>query len=345
MDFIIIPSYEPTEKLVRLIEELKSVRPECQILVVNDGSAPEYDAIFSQVEALGVTLLRHEHNRGKGAALKTGFAHLLQNEDLNAVVCADSDGQHKTNDIFLCLDKTKEHPNSMIIGTRKFKGHVPMRSRFGNTVTRMVYLAASGTMLYDTQTGLRAFAKPMLPWLMKVEGDRFEYEMNMLLEAPAAGIPFHQLEIETVYDKANHSSHFRTFTDSFRVYYPIVKFSSVSIVTGLFDYFLLLFLHNLGLSLLYSVLLSRITSGIINYWLNKVYVFSHKKNVQRSALRYTVLAAGILAANYLLLRFLTETAVLPLSMAKIFTEMILWFFSFWLQRLFVFSPKPRTKNG
>jgi len=344
MDCILIPSYEPTEKLVRLIEELKSVRRECRIMVVNDGSAPEYDPLFAQVEALGVTLLRHEQNRGKGAALKTGFTYLLQNEDLNAVVCADSDGQHKPNDIFLCLDTLQEHPNAMIIGTRKFKGHVPLRSRFGNTVTRLVYLAASGTMLYDTQTGLRAFTKPMLPWLLKIEGDRFEYEMNMLLEAPTAGIPFHQLEIETVYDKANHSSHFRTFTDSFRVYYPIVKFSSVSIVTGLFDYFLLLFLNGLGLNLLYSVILSRVFSATLNFWLNKVYVFSHKKNVQRSALRYALLASGILVANYGLLRFLTEIAVFPLSMAKIFTELILWFFSFWLQRLFVFSPKPRTKN-
>lgn len=343
MDFILIPSYEPTHKLVRLIEELQSMRSDCRIMVVNDGSAPEYDAIFSQVEALGVILLRHPQNRGKGAALKTGFAALMQEETLNAVVCADSDGQHKPNDIFFCLDTLKEHPNSMIIGTRKFKGHVPLRSRFGNTVTRMVYLAASGTMLYDTQTGLRAFSKPMLPWLMTIEGDRFEYEMNMLLEAPLQGIPFHQLEIETVYDKANHSSHFRTFTDSFRVYYPIVKFSSVSIVTGLFDYFLLLFLHGLGLGLLNSVILSRICSGALNFWLNKVYVFSHKKNMQRSALRYIGLAVGILIANYWLLRFLTQTALFPLSMAKIFTEMILWFFSFWLQRLFVFSPKPRRK--
>ncbi len=345
MDYILIPSYEPNQKLIVLIEQLQSLRAECQILVVNDGSGREYDSFFSQAESLGVTLLKHEQNRGKGAALKTGFEYLLHQPELGAIVCADSDGQHKPKDIFLCLDTAHQHPQSMIIGTRKFKGHVPLRSRFGNTVTRLVYLAAIGTMLYDTQTGLRAYTPTMLPWLLGVDGDRFEYEMNLLLEAPGAGIPFYQLEIETVYDKTSHSSHFRTFTDSFRVYYPIVKFSSVSIVTGLFDYFLLMMLNHWGFNLLTSVVLSRLLSGIINFWLNKIYVFSHKRNIQSSALRYTGLALGILVANYILIRFLKETIGLPLSLSKIFTEIILWFFSFWLQRLFVFSPKARVRNS
>jgi hypothetical protein len=106
MDYILIPSYEPTEKLVRLIEELKSVRRECRILVVNDGSAPEYDSLFAPVEALGVTLLRHEQTEERSCMRR--LCYLLHSEDLIPVVMCDSDGQHKPNDIFFCLDTLKD---------------------------------------------------------------------------------------------------------------------------------------------------------------------------------------------------------------------------------------------
>ena len=73
---VLIPSYEPDIRLVRLVESLRMVRG-LRVLVVDDGSGPAYAALFAAVAALGATVLVHEVNRGKGAALKTGFSHAL----------------------------------------------------------------------------------------------------------------------------------------------------------------------------------------------------------------------------------------------------------------------------
>lgn len=345
MEIVLIPSYEPNQHLLTLISELQQMRPECKILIVDDGSGPDYADLFHQAEAMGSIVLQHEGNRGKGAGLKTGFTWLMLHPEYTAVVCADSDGQHLPNDIFLCLDTVAAHPDCMILGVREFKGHVPLRSRFGNTITRLVFASTSGVYLQDTQTGLRAFAAGLLPWLLSVKGNRFEYEMNMLLEAPAKNIPFYLLEIETVYEKKNHSSHFHTFTDSVRVYLPIIKFSSVSLISALLDYVLLLLLNAWTGELLLSVILARTCTGALNYWLNRKFVFSNRTGTTSSLLRYTGLAVILLAANYLILRFFTVTWGIPLSIGKIMVEAILWIFSYWVQRAFVFSPFAVQKSG
>ncbi len=345
MEVVLIPSYEPNHHLLRLICELQQMRPECNILIVDDGSGPDFADLFHQAEAMGSIILHHACNCGKGAALKTGFTWLLAHPEYTAVVCADSDGQHLAKDIFLCLDTVDAHQSCLVLGVRKFKGHVPLRSRFGNTVTRLVFASASGVYLQDTQTGLRAFADHLLPWLLSVKGDRFEYEMNMLLEAPAKNIPFYQLEIETVYEKKNHSSHFHTFTDSIRVYLPIIKFSSASLFSAIMDYILLLAIHAWTGELLLSVILARICTGALNYWLNRKFVFQNRTTTRSSLLRYIGLAIVLLTANYLLLRFFTIQWSIPLSVGKILVEAILWVFSYWMQRTFVFTPFAMQKSG
>ncbi|MCE5196393.1 MAG: bifunctional glycosyltransferase family 2/GtrA family protein [Negativicutes bacterium] len=345
MEVVLIPSYEPNQHLPKLISELQQMRLECKILIVDDGSGSAYADFYRQAEAMGSIVLHHECNRGKGAALKTGFSWLVAHPEYTAVVCADSDGQHLAKDIFLCLDTVIAHQDCLVLGVRKFKGHVPLRSRIGNTITRLAFTSASGVYLRDTQTGLRAFADSMLPWLLSVKGERFEYEMNMLLEAPAKNIPFYQLEIETVYDKKNHSSHFHTFTDSIRVYLPIIKFSSASLFTAILDYSLLLAMHAGTGKLLLSVILARLCSGTLNYWLNRKFVFRHRTTMRSSLLRYIGLAVVLLSVNYLLLRLFTIQWRIPLSISKILVEAILWGFSYWIQRAFVFKPFAMQKSG
>jgi putative flippase GtrA len=339
VNYILIPSYEPTDKLIKLIEDLLALEPEINILIVNDGSGHEFARFFIQAENLGATVLHHEVNKGKGAALKTGKVYLMKQKNVGSIVCADSDGQHKPKDIFACLHASIANPDSYVLGVRKFKGNVPLRSRFGNRVTKLVYLAASGTSLQDTQTGLRAFGKNLMPWLLEIKGNRFEYEMNALLEAPRAGIPFHQLEIETVYDQVKHTSHFRTFRDSFRVYLPIVKFSSASLISGIVDYFTLLILVTQGVQLLRAVITSRILSGTINFTINRKFVFKDQSDLKGALLRYISVALTVVTLDYFLLNFFNKTLKIHISIAKLIAESILALFSFWLQRLFVFSVK------
>lgn len=228
---VLIPAYEPDHRLTDVITDLGRELPDAELLVVDDGSGPAYEAVFADVAAAGATVIGFPANRGKGAALRSGFAWVMENRPGAEVVCADSDGQHLAGDIARVAAAVR--PRTMVLGGRRFAGTVPARSRFGNTVTRYVFRVVSGSDVHDTQTGLRAYAHDLLPWLVSVPGDRFEYELNLLLAARGEGIEIVEIEIQTVYHPTEHTSHFRTFADSYRVYAPMVAHIGTRVRRGL----------------------------------------------------------------------------------------------------------------
>ena len=222
--YIVIPAYEPDEKLIALLDELKE-KTDFRLIVVNDGSKPDKQPIFKEAEKRAV-LLVHEVNKGKGAALRTAFTYLRDNvEPGYGVITADADGQHTTEDIKACAAALKAHPDRLIMGCRRFKGDIPLRSRFGNNLTKAVFKFAAGVGVSDTQTGLRSFSSALTDFMIGLKGDRYEFEMNMLLEAARYGIGFFEVPIETIYINDNKSSHFNPVKDSLRIYKDILKFS------------------------------------------------------------------------------------------------------------------------
>lgn len=334
---ILIPSYEPDERLLSLIRDLKEVS-DAPILIVDDGSGEAYRGIFESAKEAGCTVLTHPVNQGKGRALKTGFDYVRKHGDPDGVVCADSDGQHLPKDIMRISNAVVENRRRIVLGSRQFTGNVPLRSRFGNSATRMVYAAATGTAVQDTQTGLRGYSSDMLDWLSRLPGERFEYEMNMLLEAPAAGYEIVEVPIDTVYLEGNKSSHFRPLADSARIYWPFLKFCASSGFAAVLDFVLLLLLQWATSNLLLSVVGARICSSVVNYSVNRRLVFARdgESAVRRSMPRYFTLVLLILLLNYVVLRLLHETAGLPLAAAKIVTEAALFAVSYAAQRKFVY---------
>lgn len=334
---ILIPSYEPDDRLIVLIRDLKEVSPD-PILVIDDGSGADYSDIFEAAKLEGCTVLSHQVNQGKGRALKTGFDYVRQRGEADGVVCADSDGQHLPEDIMRITDAVREHRGRIVLGSRQFTGKVPLRSRFGNSATRIAFALATGKPIHDTQTGLRGYSADMLDWLCDVPGDRFEYEMNMLLEAPAAGYDLVEVPIETVYLDENKSSHFRPLADSARIYFPFLKFCASSGFAAVLDFALLFLLQWLTSNLLVSVMGARLCSSIFNYSMNRRFVFAQDKEavVRRSLPRYFSLVAAILLLNYGLMYALHEQIGLALIAAKLITEAILFLFSYWMQRKFVY---------
>jgi len=125
----------------------------------------------------------NDTNRGKGRALKRGFAYCAERYPGMPIVTADGDGQHTAADIERVGHVTAAEPRSLVMGARTFASGVPARSRLGNRLTRAVFWAAAGRRLADTQTGLRGYSPELLEWAGEVDGDRFEYEMNVLLRA------------------------------------------------------------------------------------------------------------------------------------------------------------------
>lgn len=339
---LLIPAYEPDERLIDLIGELKAATPD-PIIVVDDGSGPAYKDLFQAVERSGCTVLTHPANQGKGRALRTGFAHALANGEAEGVVCADCDGQHRPSDILAVAEEVRRAHRTVVLGGRRFNGRVPLRSRFGNTVTRLVFRLATGIAVHDTQTGLRGLPSDTLAFALGVDGDRFEYEMNVLLRAPAAGIALQEVPIDTVYATV-HSSHFRTIRDSARVYARILRFAAASLFSALLDASLLFLLKALTGNLLVSVVSARLVSASVNYALNRSLVFRNGTSSPaiRSLPRYAALAALLLVLNFSCLYLLNVVVGVPLLPAKLLTEALLYLFSFWSQRRFVFAPSARS---
>lgn len=227
---VLVPVYQAGHPLPALVAELRDAAPGSQVVVVNDGSSPASTPALDAARDLGCTVLHHDRNRGKGAALKTGFRHIREAHPGEHVVCADADGQHGVTDI-LQVAAHAEATGRMVLGVRRFDGVVPLRSRLGNTVTRLLFRALTGRAVRDTQTGLRAYPGALLGWLESVPGERFEYEMNVLLQAARAGHPIDEVVIATTYLQDNASSHFGSVTDSVRIYRPLLGFAASSLLT------------------------------------------------------------------------------------------------------------------
>ncbi len=334
---IIIPAYQPDKKLSALVREIKE-NSNYAVIIVDDGSSSGCGAIFAEARNEGCTVLVHGTNLGKGAALKTAFRYvLLQSSEKDGVVCADCDGQHSWEDIRKTAENVILHKNSIILGRREFTGPVPFRSLIGNTITRFVFSLVSGSNIRDTQTGLRGFPVKLLPWLTKVKGRRYEYEMNQLLEAKSSGCGLYEIPIRTIYDNRNKSSHFRPVRDSVKIYLPIIKFGLSSASCGIIDFGSLFLLNRLTDNLFVSVIAARAMSSLCNYILNKSLVFKASgRNGTKSLIKYYGLAAVILICNYLLLDLFANAAGIPLFWGKLLTEGLLFTISFHAQKRYVF---------
>lgn len=331
---VLIPAYEPGPTLVDLV---RALAPRT-VVVVDDGSGPAYAPVFAAVRRLGAEVLTLDRNRGKGVALKTGFAHIRRHHPGRDVVCADSDGQHRAVDIEAVAARVAASGAAMVLGSRRFTGPVPARSRLGNAVTRVAFRLVTGVALGDTQTGLRAYPARMLPWLAGVGGDRFEYEQRLLLRACRDGLPIDEVPIATVYLAGNASSHFRPVRDSLRVYRPLLAFAASSLLAFAVDTVTVLVLAALTGGLVLPAIAARVLSATVNYTVNRSYVFGPGR--PRSAWRYAALAASLLAVNIVLLEGLTMlTGSVPV--AKLATEALLFAASFVAQRFLVFPGRRR----
>ncbi|MEY8352339.1 bifunctional glycosyltransferase family 2/GtrA family protein [Lachnospiraceae bacterium 54-53] len=338
---IIIPAYEPDERLIILLKRLHE-DSDAALIVVNDGSSQGTEAVFEEA-GIYATVLRHDRNYGKGRAIKTALEYLKNQKRAGEIATADGDGQHDVHDILLLLNKASLNRNALVIGSRSFHGDIPLRSRLGNQITRVMFRLMSGKWLKDTQTGLRAFDSSLIPRLLSVPGDRYEYETNVLLMCVKEQIHISEVLIRTIYLEGNQSSHFRVLKDSARICVNMFRFASSSFISFCADYifFSLMLYITAGLKTAYAAAISNVTarliSAVLNYYLNKRYVFDCKENNRRSAVKYGILAAGILLVNTGLVIWLMNGLKINGWTAKLTAEVCLFFVSYLVQKLLVFK--------
>ena len=336
--YVLIPAYQPDARLPRLILELHRADPSTKIVVVDDGSGQKFSDIFEASATAGAHVISYEHNRGKGYALREGFTWIrdVAGDSPECVVTADADGQHTLNDIFRvgrrCTDTGKS-----VLGVREFVGHVPARSRIGNTATSALFWLATGWKLKDTQTGLRAFPVALLPALLEVQGDRYEYELRVLLHLAKFRHPVTQIPIETIYEAGNPTSHFHPLQDSARIWAPLLKFAASSGVATIIDYVLGLVLNALTGALFFPVIAARLVSASVNFAMNRRVFEATGVPLRRSALRYAALAVAVIAGSYTILAVLTGIGM-PLWIAKIIADTTMYLVSYSAQSRYVFAP-------
>lgn len=343
MAVVIIPAYKPEEILVRLTDQLWAYG--CRIVVVDDGSGEEYAPVFNKIRDICV-ILGHEENRGKGAAIKTALSYIRQEIwGESAIGIMDCDGQHLPADmmkLFECVEQRKE---AMVLGVREVGKGMPIRSRVGNTITRTVFQLISKVRVSDTQTGLRAFTTNLLEKMLTVKGERYEYEMNVLMTLAKQGTPILEVPIHTIYlDEKNSNSHFHTIKDSFRIYKDIFKFTLSSLSSFALDYLLffilLTVLPHTPTGILGANIVARIVSAFYNYCMNCRFVFRTDKNIN-TAVQYIELAGFILVMNNLILQMLVQWIGLSAYPAKLLTECLLFLMSWLIQNGVIFRRERR----
>lgn len=356
--YVIIPAYKPDEGLIELARQV------CdrgwQLIVVNDGSGAEFDRIFAQLDPRA-TVLTHPVNQGKGAGIKTGLEHVasqLGEHEETMVGIMDADGQHLPDDMARVLEAAAQNagdgttPAKLALGVRVIDKQMPLRSRLGNGITRFVFHLVSGTKVSDTQTGLRAFPTSMIPLMLDIEGDRYEYEINVLSMVARKHYGFCEVPIQTIYrDRQNSTSHFRVFRDSFRIYRSLLKYVMSSMLSfgvdfGLYWLFscMLLSAGHTALALPLANVIARLVSSTFNYLMNCNVVFKRKPTV-KSAAGYALLCACNLGVS-IALQYLWAwlPAGFPLPVCKLLAEMCMFVLSYFVQKKVIFKRRTKCRN-
>ena len=225
MDVVLIPAYEPDEILIELTRNLKNNG--FYVLVVDDGSGEKYKDIFSSASEFS-TVLSHHKNKGKGAALKTGMRYIKENlPDCEYFITCDADGQHRIEDVLRVCDRLHKG-DKFVLTVRSTDKKIPLRSKVGNNLSRFVYALLANRYLSDNQSGLRGFSRTHIDWLINVEKDNYDYEMNMLYYAAKKGVKISTLPIEAIYIGNNESSHFNPVADTVKIYKSLFRLAQGS---------------------------------------------------------------------------------------------------------------------
>lgn len=350
---IVIPALNPSSDLLNYVSELKESGLK-DILIVDDGSGEHTQYIFNELaERYQCKVLKHAKNLGKGRALKNAFNYFLTLPELssfNGVVTADSDGQHLVKDVIRMANALDQNPDSLVLGCRDFDSdNVPPKSKFGNKLTRLLLRLLYGRKVTDTQTGLRGFPTSIIAGMLDVDGERFEYETEMLMYAFKENLSIPEITIDTVYFDNNAETHFNPILDSIRIYrvifatffkYLLASASSFIVDIGAFQLLLMLGLW-LGISrgshlIVGATVLARVVSATFNFFVNKNLVFKGEKRLGKTLVKYSSLALVQMLISAILVSYIWSQQGGAEVIIKIIVDTILFLISYQVQQKWVF---------
>ncbi|MFH2092440.1 MAG: bifunctional glycosyltransferase family 2/GtrA family protein [Pseudomonadota bacterium] len=356
---ILIPAYRPDkDTLLNIISQISQFDVE-RIIVVDDGSGSDFQPVFDHAHTLEkTTVLYHPVNKGKGAALRTGFKHVLDFRiNCASVITVDADGQHLPGDVNKIIQAAKDYPDSVVLGVRGFKGKIPLRSFLGNKITYLMFRGLSGRKISDTQTGLRAIPHSFLQQMLSLCSDRYAYELEMLLTLVHNQVPIKEVQITTVYEDNNSTSSFKPVSDSILVYKTLfrwwflfkfkqlLKYSLSGIFSTIADFGMYALLIEFSFGFVTASILARILSVVIHFCANKYFTFSYKEAPSiHEIVKYLMVVAFNLSSSIVLIYFFIRFFQVGEVVAKVAAQMLLFLSTYVLLNGFVFI-KEKHKPG
>lgn len=338
---LIIPTLNPNEKLILLIEELKKLSIN-NIVVVDDGSNSSSTYIFNTLKDEGCKVIHHDHNIGKGRAIKDGIIYATKSyPSISGYITADSDYQHLPQDIKKVAVELEKNKNNIVLGERNFSNKiVPIRSKIGNSFSSAFFKAQTGVALEDTQTGLRGIPIKYTELAISTIGDRYDYEMNFLTNAAMNKINFTKIPIITVYENNNKSSHFRTITDSILIYKELAKFAIIAILSASIDVSLFtmmdyLLQFNDFAKAIISTVVARCTSGLFNFYANSRWSFRSREKIQNQAYKYLILFLMQMVISSMAVSILSNLPI-NITLIKIVVDLIIFMVNYFVEKRFIF---------
>lgn len=341
---VLIPAYNPPQGLVSLVRRLTTRG--LTVVVVDDGSRPEFRPVFESLRPMAA-VLRHAINLGKGAALKTGINHVLcEYPQAAGIVTADADGQHTDSDIAKVASRLCSSPGRVVLGVRRFdSADVPWRSRFGNQLTNVAVRWLIGQRLGDTQTGLRGLPATLLPHLLTIRSSGYEFELDVLIACRQHGFRVLEEPVATIYEDGNKVSHFNPLLDSLRIYFVLLRFSFVSLLTSLLDNAVFILVYPMVGSVAKAQILGRGTAVLFNYFAARRAVFLSREAHAATFPRYLLLVVASGFASYGLIQLLVAYLGFSAIVAKVAAEATLFIANFAIQRDFVFRKQKNEQEA
>lgn len=342
---ILIPVFNPSNKLLELIKDLK--KENLNILIVNDGSK-ENNNIFKNIKKeYNIKILEYDNNMGKGYALKYGMKYYLDNyKDFKGIITVDGDYQHKPCDVLKVISEMNKYQDTIILGCRNFNlKQVPFSNRLGNKITSYVFKILNSKYLSDTQTGLRGIPNSLINDCLKVDGNRFEYEIGELIYFVKNDINIKEVSIETIYYSSRESK-FHKVSDSIRIYKIILKesfkFTITSLLSACLDIVLFTILLSIfskfgDVSVVISTIGARVFADLLNFYLNKNFVFYSASKTKNIILSYYLLSFSKMFLSALFVLIISKHIFINKIFIKIFVDTLIYILSYTVQKKYIFK--------
>jgi putative flippase GtrA len=256
---------------------------------------------------------------------------------LQGVVTADADGQHHPDDIEQVAERLAAEPDRVILGTRTFSGGVPLRSRVGNAGNAHRDARPGGPAYLRHADRLARHPRSLLPHLLRLEANGYDFELDMLIAVRQQAIRIAEVPIRTIYEPGNRTSHFNPLIDSMKIYFVLLRFSSVSLMTAALDTLVFYLAYRRLGNLAASQALGRLLAVAFNYTMVRRAVFFSKLRHAAVLPKYLLLVCLSGSASYAGIQLLNSRFHIQPLPAKLLVETLLFFANFAIQRDFIFG--------